>query len=104
MSFEAITSITEAEALAKTAVVQAEAKARQMLADAEAAGKAAVEAAAAKAESELVELRRQSDEKAVKAANELSHELENKKAALRAKAETKLDQAAKLVVERIVNS
>ena len=104
MSFEAITSITEAEALAKTAVVQAEAKARQMIADAEAAGKAAVEAAAAKAESELVELRRQSDEKAVKAANELSHELENKKAALRAKAEAKLDQAAKLVVERIVNS
>ena len=72
--------------------------------DAESAGKAAVEAAAAKAESELVELRRQSDEKAVKAANELSQELENKKAALRAKAEAKLDQAAKLVVERIVNS
>ena len=104
MSFEAITSITEAEAQAKAAVVQAEAKARQMLSDAETAGKTAVEAAASKAKSELVELRRQSDERAVQAANGLSVELENKKAALRAKAEAKLDQAAKLVVERIVNS
>ena len=50
MSFEAITSITAAEAAAKAAVAGAEAKAKQLLSDAEAAGKAAVEAAAAELE------------------------------------------------------
>jgi len=104
MSFIAITSITDAEAEAKTVVAHAEAKAHQMVTDAENAGKAAIEAAGAKAESELVELRRQADEKAVEAANVLSKELENTKSALKAKAEVRLTQAASLVVERIVNS
>ena len=57
MSFEAITNIAQAEALAKASVADAETKARQMLADAETAGKAAMEAAGAKAEAELVQLR-----------------------------------------------
>ena len=104
MSFEAITGITEAEAAAKAQVAQAEAKSRQMLIDAEAAGKAAVEAAVHKAEGELVELRRQADQKAMEAANKLSKELEKKKTVLSAIANKKLDKAAELVVERIVNS
>ena len=66
--------------------------------------KAAIEAAAAKADNELAQLRRQADEKAMDAAGGLSRELESTKAELRAKAETKLAQAATLVVERIVNS
>ena len=37
-------------------------------------------------------------------AKDLSGELENQKAALRARAEGRLEQAAALVVERIVNS
>ena len=81
MSFEAIASITQAEADAKASVAQADAKARQMRIDAENAGKAAMDAAGG-----------------------LSKELESTKAELRAKAETKLAQAATLVVERIVNS
>ena len=104
MSFIAITGITDAEAEAKETVSRAEAKAKQMIADAESAGKAAVAAAEAKAEGELVELRRRSDEKAVAEAGKLSKELENKKAALRARAEARIDQAASLVAERIVNS
>ena len=64
----------------------------------------AVEAAAAKADSELNELRRQADDRARSDARELSGETENSKAALRAKAEARLDQAASLVVERIVKS
>lgn len=104
MSYEAITSVTQAEAAAKTAVANAEAKAKQMLTDAENAGKAAIEAACVKAESELQELRARAGEKAVSEAGDLSKDLENRKAALRAKAEAKLEQAATLVVERIVNS
>lgn len=104
MSYEAITSVTQAENAAKSAVAAAEAKAKQMLADAENAGKAAIEAACIKAESELQELRTKAGDKAVNEAGDLSKDLENRKAVLRAKAEARLEQAATLVVERIVNS
>ena len=104
MSFEAIASIAQAEAEAKATVAGAQARARQLVDEAEAAGKAAIEAAEAKAESELGELRRQSDEKARADARGLSGELETTRAVLRAKAEARLDEAASLVVERIVKS
>lgn len=104
MSFEAIASITQAEAEAKAAVAAAQARAKALVSEAEAAGKAAVEAAEAKAESELGELRRQADDRARSDARALSGDTENSKAALRARAEARLDQAASLVVERIVKS
>ena len=69
MSFEAISNISQAEAMAKSQVANAEVRAKQLAADAESAGKLAVEAAVQ-----------------------------------RAKAEGKLDAAAAIVVERIVNS
>ena len=104
MSFEAITSITGAEAAAKATIAGAELKAKQMLADAQSAGKLAVEAAGKKAEGELQELNRQAADKARADAETVSGELENRKAALRARAEARLEEAATLVVERIVNS
>lgn len=104
MSFEAITGIAQAENEAKAIVADAEAKAKQMVSDAESTGKAAVEAAVARAESELKELRRQADEQAMDEAGGLSGDVETKKAVLRAKAEARLEKAAALVVERIVNS
>ena len=55
-------------------------------------------------DAELGELSRQVNEKATGQAGELAKKLENQKAALRAKAEGKLDAAAAIVVERIVNS
>ena len=60
--------------------------------------------AQAEADSELAELRKQADAKAMTEAGELSTETENRKAALRARAEARLEKAAALVVERIVNS
>ena len=104
MSFEAVSNIAQAEAQAKVTVAEAESKAKQMLADADTAGKLAIDAACAKAEEELKELSRQGSEKARAQAKGLSGELENQKAALRARAEGRLEQAAALVVERIVNS
>ena len=104
MSFEAVSNIAQAEAQAKVTVAEAESKAKQMLADADTAGKLAIDAACAKAEEELKELSRQVSEKARAQVKGLSGELENQKAALRARAEERLEQAAALVVERIVNS
>ena len=104
MSFEAINSVVQAENEAKAAVAAAEAKARQMLSAAQAAGRAAVEAAGDKADSALAELRRKADEEAMERAAELSRSTEIKKAAMRARAEARLDQAASLVVERIVKN
>ena len=102
MSFEAITSVTKAEAEAKAAVSAAEARARQIISDAESEGKAAVEAAAARAESELKELRRRTEEKSALENRELSETLAGRRAQLRAQAEPKLKEAAALIVERIV--
>ena len=104
MSFEAINSVTAAEQQAKAAVLAAEQEARQMLQDAENAGRAEIDAATAKAEGELQELRRKAEEKYATEAMELSQVLEGRKAALREQAGQRLDQAAALIVERIVNN
>ena len=104
MSFEAISNISQAEAMAKSQVANAEVRAKQLAADAESAGKLAVEAAVQKADAELTELSRQVNDKARGQAGELAKKLEKQRAALRAKAEGKLDAAAAIVVERIVNS
>ena len=104
MSFEAISNISQAEAMAKSQVATAEVRAKQLAADAESAGKLAVEAAVQKADAELNELSRQVNDKARGQAGELAKKLEKQRAALRAKAEGKLDAAAAIVVERIVNS
>lgn len=104
MSFEAISNIAQAEALAKTTVANAELRAKQLAADAESAGRLAVESALGKADDELAELGRQVNEKARKQAENLSGVLENQKAALRARAGGRMEAAAAKVVERIVNS
>ena len=53
---------------------------------------------------EVAELAKQSDEKAKANALELAGTNENRKAVMRAKAESKAAQAVDLIVERIVNS
>lgn len=102
MSFDAITSIAQAEDAAKVAVQYAQAQAKQMLADAEAEGKGEIDAALARAEKELRALRQKSDAKSVEDAKKLLNELETKKAVLQAGAEARLDAAAALVVERVL--
>ena len=103
MSFEAIMSVKTAEAEAKAAIAAAELRAKQLLADAESAGRAAVEAAAARAESELKELRRRTEEKSEQENLALADTLKGRESMLRAQAEPQLEQAAALIVERIVN-
>ena len=66
-------------------------------------GKLTMEAARKKAESEVRELRAKSDEKAKQDAVALASDTENRKAAMRARADARMDKAAALIVERVVN-
>ena len=104
MSFEAIKGITDAEVLGKACVAEAESKAKQMVADAEAAGQAAVEAARSKAEIELKELREKAEKQTAEKTASLDQEILAEADRLRRTAEQKLEDAAALVVERIVGS
>ena len=85
-------------------VVVAQAEAKRLVAQAQEDGEASVRAAAKKADDEIAELTRTAEEKAKADASELAQSNENKKAAMRVKAEKRLDKAAELIVERIVNS
>lgn len=103
MSFEAIDNITAAEENAKKIVADAEAAAKQLIAEAETGGKASVQSAIKKAEQELIELKQKTEAKAAADVADIKSANENKKAVLKAKAEGRMEQAAALVVERIVN-
>lgn len=103
MSFEAITTISEAEENARRMKAKAEADAKAAEAAAQAEGKTALAAAEKKAADELKELQAKSDDKARADAEQLASDTENKKAAMRARAEARLEKAAALIVERVVN-
>lgn len=103
MSFEAITTISDAENRARQIKADAQAAAAAAVEAAQADGKAVIEAAVGKAQQELQTLRAKSDEKAKADAETLAAETKNKEAAMRIKAKTNLDRAASLIVERIVN-
>ena len=103
MSFEAITTISEAEETAKRVKAQAAQDAKAAIAAAEAEGKAGLDAAEKKAAEEIRALRARSDEKAKADAQELANVTEEQKAAMLEKAQGRMDKAAALIVERVVN-
>lgn len=102
MSFEAISSITEAEEAAKQTVADAEVKARQMIADAETEGKALVKKASEDASSERTELFDKAQGVILTNAQEIKKSSDDTVASLRHKAKANIDDAAKLIAERIV--
>lgn len=75
-----------------------------MLAEAENTGKAEVEEASKKAEAEILKMKNDAQARAEAEVQEIFSAAENKKAVLRAKAESRCKKAAELVTERIVNS
>lgn len=103
MSFAEIDKIAAAEENAKKIIAEAEAEAKRILAEADAAGKASVVSAGKKARQELGELKKKTQAKTDAELAEMRSVNENKKAVLRVKAEGKLEKAAELVAERIVN-
>ena len=82
----------------------AAAAAKQRIADARESGEKLIAEAIKRSAEEIDALARQSDEKAKAEAMELAGNNENRKAVLRAKAESRAEQAVSLIVERIVNS
>lgn len=104
MSLEAIKTISAAEKDARRRKAEAAAEIKKALSDAEAAGVAAVEAAKAKAAEELRVLYAKTEAKAAKETAETVSSTENRMASMRIKAEGRLEQAASLIVERIVTA
>jgi V/A-type H+-transporting ATPase subunit G/H len=102
MSLEAIKSISEAEERAKKARQEAQQNARKAIDDAHKAGNDSVEATIERAESEVAALKRAADAKAAESAKELLSTTANKRAAIKARAEGRLDAAAGIIIERIV--
>lgn len=104
MSFESISNIKAAEDKAKKILVEAQAQAKQMLTDTEAKGEKDLLEAEDKARRELSELKLRSEALADDAAAETASATETKKAVLKAKADSRMEKAAALIVERIVNA
>ena len=104
MSREAMETLAASEELVRRMRADAAAAAKQSIADARENGEKLIAEAVRKSAEEIDELSRQSDEKAKANAMELAGSNENRKAVMRAKAESKAQQAVDLIVERIVNS
>ena len=103
MSFEAMETLAAAEENVRKMLADAAAASKQSIADARSEGERILADALKRADSELAELGRQADAKAKEDVLELAGNNENRKAALRARAEARADKAAAFIVERIVS-
>ena len=97
-------SIITAEEEARLSIAIAERNARQSVEEATQAGKDSVDSTLARAGSEIAHLKRYADQKAASQAVELASSTANRQATLRARAERRLDDAAQMIVERILNT
>lgn len=104
MCLEALKSVKTAEEEARLTIAIAQRNAAQMIEEASQAGKESVASTLSRAESEISHLRHYADKKAAEQAMELASTTANRQAALRARAERRLDAAAQLIVERILNT
>ena len=103
MSFEAVKLVLSAEETAHLAVLDANKNALASVEEAKKAGMEKVASTLARAESEIAHLVRLSDQKATQQAQELASSTANRLATLRVRAERRLQSAAQLIFERIVN-
>ena len=104
MSLEAVRLICGAEEEARQAKFLALKSARESIEEAQRAGEDAVARSLALAETEVAHLIRACDKKATEQARELASKTANRQATLRARAERRLDDTVKLIIERIVKS
>jgi len=100
---EAMKTLQEAEEAAKHMLEEAKLRAAKKAEDAKQVGEKRVIEAGQRAEAELAELKRAVQQKAASAASGLVSNMENKKAAIGAKAEGAMHKTAAFIVERIVS-
>ena len=103
MSMEALDAIALAEEKARQTKAAAQQDAARSVEQARLLGEAALAAAEAKAADETRELLRRSDEKAKEDAAVLASNTRNRRAAMKARADKKQQDAVSFVLERIVN-
>jgi len=104
MSLEMIKIIYAAEEDARQAKAQVVQNARDALDETHRNGAKTLAMTLARAEAEIAHLIRASDQKATEDAKELASTTANRMATMRARAERRLDAAAQMIVERIVNA
>lgn len=104
MSYEAIKTICLAEEEAHRLIQLAKRNAREAVESTEKAGKEAVANTLSRAETEIAHLTHAIDHKATQEAKELASTTANRQATLHARAQRRLNDAATLIVERIVNA
>ena len=104
MSLEAIKQVTQAEAETKQRKAEAIAAAKKLVADAEQSGKQVLQNACNQAEAKARELMLQAEERAAVRVAEIAAQSKQECAALCSTAESKLDEAAALIVRRVVSS
>lgn len=102
MSLDAIQKVTEAEQSAKARKAQAEIEARKLVSDSQRSGTALIEEARTRAEAENKVLLEQAEVKAAQAAQTILAQAKRDAEAMYHTAESKLDQAADLIVRRVV--
>ena len=103
MSIEAIQQVTQAEASAQEKKLAAYAQAKQIIREAERAGQLLLEQARQKAETETREAMANAEKNAAKRAKQVLAENTNACNLLCSAAESRLNEAAALIVKRIVN-
>lgn len=104
MSLEAIKQVTQAEAESKQRKAEAIAAAKKLVAQAEQAGEQTLRSACADADAKARELMVQAEERSAVHAAGIAAQSKQDCAALCSAAEGKLDQAAALIVRRVVSS
>ena len=104
MSTEALKIICAAEEKAKQEILLARENAQFAIKEEQELGKGAIASTLARAQSEIAHLTRMTDQKATNEAKELASTTANRQATMRARAERRLDEAAALIVERIVSA
>lgn len=102
MSLEAMDAIALAEEKARQIKQSAAQDAKRALRETQDEAKVMLAAAEAKADEELKQLQRRADEKATEDAQVLASTTRNRRAAMKARADKKFDEAVSMVVERIV--
>lgn len=103
MSLEALDTIALAEEKARQIRAAAGTEAKKALREAQDTAVVMIAAAEGKAEDEIREMTRKADEKAKEDAAALASNTRNRQAAMKARADQKMEMVAMKIVERIVN-
>ena len=102
MSLSAMETLTAVEEKIRLQKAEAAAKAKRSLAEAREQGERMVAEAVTKADNAIREMFKEAEGKALEGAKALAEKSEDRKAAMRAGADARTDDAAKFIIERIV--